>query len=134
MKDGRDPRTPIEKRGPCLTTDRLLADAGWLDWVRGLMLEVIAAGKAKKLALDESLAEEQIEKTRIMAAYKPSTLVDFERGQPLELETLFLEPLRQARAAGVEARRLARLCAVLRALEESAGRSASAQVEESTET
>jgi 2-dehydropantoate 2-reductase len=68
-------------------------------WVRGLMHEVIAAGRAKKLAWTKRLAEEQIEKTRIMAAYKPSTLLDFERGQPLELETLFLEPLRQARAA-----------------------------------
>jgi 2-dehydropantoate 2-reductase len=133
MNDVRERGAPIQKRGPCLTTDRLLADAGWESWVRGLMLEVIAAGKAKGLALDESLADEQIEKTRIMAAYKPSTLLDFERGQPLELETLFLEPLRQARAARVEAPRLARLCEVLSALERSAKRSAAAQIQESAE-
>jgi 2-dehydropantoate 2-reductase len=117
MNQTEEPQAPLEKRGPCLTTDRLLADAGWLEWVRGLMLEVIAAGRAKKLAVDEALAEEQIQKTRIMAAYKPSTLLDFERGQPLELERLFLEPLRQARAAGVNAPKLRRLCAVLEALE-----------------
>jgi 2-dehydropantoate 2-reductase len=68
-----------------------------------------------------------------MAAYKPSTLLDFERGQPLELETLFLEPLRQARAAGFEAPRLARLCEVLSALDRSAERSAAAQIQESAE-
>ena len=34
-----------------------------------------------------------------MGAYKPSTLLDFERGQPLEMESLFLEPLRPARLA-----------------------------------
>jgi 2-dehydropantoate 2-reductase len=107
----------VEKRGPCLTTDLLLDQNGWEDWVRGLMLEVIAAARAKSLNVEESLAHEQIEKTRIMGAYKPSTLVDFERGQPLELRTLFLEPLRQARAAGAEAPRLSRLCDVLSALE-----------------
>jgi 2-dehydropantoate 2-reductase len=117
MNQPQEPQASLQKQGPCLTTDRLLADPGWLQWVRGLMLEVIAAGKAKKLAVDESLAEEQIEKTRIMAAYKPSTLLDFERGQPLELETLFLEPLRQARAAGIDAPKLTRLCSVLEALD-----------------
>jgi 2-dehydropantoate 2-reductase len=117
MNQLQEPQAPLEKRGLCLTTDQLLADPRWLEWVRGLMLEVIAAGRAKKLDVDEGLAEEQIQKTRIMAAYKPSTLVDFERGLPLELETLFMEPLRQARAAGVKAPRLTRLCAVLEALE-----------------
>jgi 2-dehydropantoate 2-reductase len=48
-----------------------------------------------------------------MGAYKASTLVDFERGQPLELESLFREPLRQAKAAGVKMPRLERLTAVL---------------------
>ena len=28
-----------------------------------------------------------------MGAYRASTLIDFERGQPLELDALFLEPL-----------------------------------------
>ncbi len=48
-----------------------------------------------------------------MGAYKASTLIDFERGQPLELETLFLEPLRQAHKAGVTCPRLEALCALL---------------------
>jgi 2-dehydropantoate 2-reductase len=116
-----EPRPPFPKRGPCLTTDQLLADPGWFECVRGLMMEVIAAGRAKGLALDDSLAEEQIAKTRVvMGPYKPSTLLDFELGRPLELESLFLEPLRQARAAGVEAPKLARLCSVLQGLERSA--------------
>jgi 2-dehydropantoate 2-reductase len=48
-----------------------------------------------------------------MGAYKASTLIDFERGQPLELESLFLEPLRQARKGGIPTPRLEALCAVL---------------------
>jgi 2-dehydropantoate 2-reductase len=54
--------------------------------------------------------------TRTMGAYKASTLVDYERHQPLELESLFLEPLRQARKSGVPTPRLAALCEVLNQL------------------
>jgi 2-dehydropantoate 2-reductase len=52
-----------------------------------------------------------------MGAYQPSTLIDFLRGQAVELETLFLEPFRRARAQGVETPRLAALCEILRSLE-----------------
>jgi 2-dehydropantoate 2-reductase len=97
----------------CLTTDRLLGDSQWEELVRNLMLEVIAIANALGYDLSESLAEKQIERTRTMGAYKASTLIDFEQGRPLELESLFLEPLRQARAAGQRIPKLERLCEVL---------------------
>ncbi|HEY6226809.1 MAG TPA: 2-dehydropantoate 2-reductase [Verrucomicrobiae bacterium] len=128
-----EPKAPLQPRGPCLTTDLLLADPGWSGLVRELMLEIIAAARFKKFHLEEGLADEQIEKTRIMSAYKPSTLIDFERGQPLELDSLFLEPLRQARAADIETPRLQRLCAVLRALEETRERSAPPEIKQSAQ-
>jgi 2-dehydropantoate 2-reductase len=56
-----------------------------------------------------------------MGAYQPSTLIDFEQGQPLELDALFLEPLRQARAACVATPRLEALSRVLVALAERHG-------------
>ena len=102
---------------PCLTTDQLLADPHWEKLVRELMFEVIAVANALGLGVPESLAETQIERTRTMGAYRASTLLDFERGQPLELESLFLEPLRQARRRGVTTPRLAALCAVLTELD-----------------
>ncbi len=102
--------------GPCLTTDKLLDNSRWEKLVSELMLEVIAAANALGFMLSESLAEKQIEQTRTMGAYKASTLVDFERRQPLEMESLFLEPLRQAQKAGVHMPRLAALCAVLERL------------------
>jgi 2-dehydropantoate 2-reductase len=117
MNQAETPRGPLMKRGPCLTTDLLLSDPRWFEWVRGLMEEIITAARAKGLRIEYAVADEQIEKTRIMTAYKPSTLLDFERGLPLEMESLFLEPLRQAQATGAESPRLARLCAVLSALE-----------------
>jgi ketopantoate reductase len=46
-------------------------------------------------------------------------LIDFERGQALELDSLFLEPLRQAQKAGASVPRLVALCRVLKQLDTS---------------
>jgi len=102
---------------PCLTTDSLLGDPKWARLVRQLVLEVIAVARALGLDLEDNLADKQIERTRAMGAYKASTLIDFERGQALELEGLFLEPLRQAQKAGVPAPRLEALCTILTQLD-----------------
>jgi 2-dehydropantoate 2-reductase len=109
---GRIP--PGAKLQGCLTTDLLLSNPGWLRLVRELMLETIAAARAQGMDVPESAADRQIERTRKMGAYKASTLIDYERGQEMELEGLFLEPLRRARQAGVPCPRLAELCGVLR--------------------
>jgi 2-dehydropantoate 2-reductase len=103
--------------GVCLTTDKLLAEPHWEKLVRELMLEVIAAAQALGFKISTELAAHQIERTRSMGAYKASTLIDFERGQPLEMKSLFLEPLRQALAVGVPVPRLERLCKILCALD-----------------
>lgn len=103
-------------RLPCLTTNQLLDSGKWEAIVRDLMHEVIATANALGHALEPTLADKMIERTRTMGAYKASTILDFERGQPLELESLFLEPLRQARTANTSTPRLATLCEVLRQL------------------
>ena len=105
--------------GPVLTTDKLLADPRWKKLLRDLMLEVIAAAGALGFEIPVAFAENQIERTRTMAAYKASTLLDFELGRPLELESMFLEPLRRAQTAGVPVPRLAALCEVLQRLDQS---------------
>ncbi len=104
--------------GPCLATDQLLGDPRWESLARELMGEVVSAARLKGYALPDSVIDEQIERTRIMQAYKASTLIDFERGLPLEIDSMFLEPLRQANACGASAPRLAALCRVLKALDE----------------
>jgi 2-dehydropantoate 2-reductase len=84
------------------------------------MMEVITTANALKLELAVETAEKQIARTRDMGAYKASTLLDFENGQRLELESLFFEPLKQARRAGVATPRLAAMCEVLKALDKTA--------------
>ena len=112
------PSTINHQLTPVLTTDILLGDPRWEKLVRELMMEVIAAANALGLKVSEALADKQIEHTRTMGAYRASTLIDFERQQPLELESMFLEPLRQAQRAGVPTPRLAALCEVLRKLDQ----------------
>lgn len=105
------------EREPCLPTDGLLADAGWEHLVRELMGEVIQTGQALGHPIRDSYAAENIERTRCMGDYRASTLLDFEHGLPLELDSLFLEPQRLARQAGVPTPRLDALCTVLQELD-----------------
>jgi len=116
-----NPRSNIPaKLGPCLTTDKLLADPAWAGMVRELILEIVHAAAALGYNLSETLVDKQVERTLTMGAYKASTLIDFERGQPLELRSLFLEPLRHAQNADVPVPRLKALCHVLGKLDPAA--------------
>lgn len=103
--------------GPCLTTDILLSEPRWERLVHELMSEVIATAHALGFSMSVGLADELIARTRSMGAYKPSTLIDFERRQALELESLFLRPLSYAKRSHVAAPRLAALCEVLKLLD-----------------
>ena len=100
-----------------MTTQDLLADTGWSALVRELMMEIIHSARALGFDVAESLADKQIERTRTMGPYKASTLIDFERKLPLELESMFLEPLRQANKADASVPKLERLCRVLAELD-----------------
>lgn len=106
----------------CMTSDKLLDRGRWETLVRELMMEAISTADALKLGLPVETAERQIARTRDMGAYKASTLLDFENGQRLELESLFFEPLRQAQGAGVPTPRLAAMCQVLKALDKTSER------------
>ncbi len=103
--------------GPCWPTDRLLQDPRWERLVRELMWEVVSTAHAKGYPIADDVVDQNVDRTRIMGEYKASTLIDFERGYPLELQSMFREPLRQAVAAGVSTPRLAALCQVLEEVE-----------------
>lgn len=114
------PQSKVDDRksfGPVLTTDKLLSDKRWERLVREVMLEVVAGAAALGHQIPASLADRQIERTRTMGAYKASTLIDFEQGRALELEGLFLEPLRQARNGGANVPRMEALCRVLQQID-----------------
>jgi 2-dehydropantoate 2-reductase len=108
---------PGLERTTTLPTDELLGDARWARVVRELMDELVAAGRAAGFPIAPTLPDQMIERTRCMGAYRASTLLDFEQRRPLELQSLFLEPLRRAEAARVPTPRLRALCAVLSELD-----------------
>lgn len=89
--------------------DRLLADPRTQDEVRALMEETVAIATALGHAIDPGLVEFHLERTYRMGAYQPSTMVDYLAGRELEIDAIWGEPLRRARAAGVPAPHLERL-------------------------
>jgi 2-dehydropantoate 2-reductase len=82
------------------------------------MDEVIDAANKCGYALEHTAAKQQMERTETMGAYKPSTLLDFEAGKPLEIEAIWGEPFRRAAAAGAATPRLELLYSRLRALDQ----------------
>jgi 2-dehydropantoate 2-reductase len=84
-----------------VTTDVLLSDARTENTIRELMWEVVTAARAQGIPLDGALVETNIERTRPMGPYRPSTMIDFMEGRELELGPIWEEPLSRANAAGV---------------------------------
>jgi len=84
-----------------VTTDQLLANPDTEAEIRALMAETIAAARAQGLNLGDELAEQNIEQTRPMGDYRPSSMIDYVEGREVEVEGIWAEPLRRAEAAGV---------------------------------
>jgi len=84
-----------------ITTDVLLTQKQTVEQIRELMREVIAIARAQGIHLSDDLIEKNIELTRAMGAYQPSTMIDFIEGRELELGPIWEEPLRKAAEEGV---------------------------------
>ena len=107
-----------------VTTDRVLGQPGLRAAAEVLMREVIAAGNADRAAhglavrLDEAtMVQDLIGRTEVMAAYRPSTMIDFVEGLAMEVDAMFAEPLRRAHALGVPAPYLTLITAQLTSLD-----------------
>lgn len=97
-----------------ITTDRILADPPLAVEVRALMDEVAAAAARFGHVIPEKFIQGQIDVTRPMGPYQPSSLVDFLAGRAVEIEAIWGEPLRRAQAAGAAMPRLEQLYVRLR--------------------
>ncbi|MBW8781304.1 MAG: 2-dehydropantoate 2-reductase [Verrucomicrobia bacterium] len=107
-----------------ITTEAILSSPALEAEVWALMREVQAAAAAHGCAISEEFVVNQVERTRPMGPYKPSTMLDYVAGRPFEVEPIWGEPLRRARAKGVATPRLAVLYERLKALAETAYRRA----------
>jgi len=84
------------------TTDVLMADSRTRERCAALMREVLAIAAAQGRRIHPSFVEAMLADTAKMSPYKPSMLLDYERGQPLELEAIYRRPLAAAEAAGID--------------------------------
>jgi len=71
--------------------------------------------QAVALALGHGIADEFIEKqiavTRLMKAYRPSSMIDYLEGREVEVDALWREPVRRAYRVGVEVPEISKLLA-----------------------
>jgi len=83
------------------TTDLLLADETTVAEIRALMNEVVSAAAARGFVLDPKWIDWNIERTRPMGPYRPSSLIDWQEGREVEIDAIWGEPLRRAQNRGL---------------------------------
>jgi len=91
------------------TTDVLMADPTMRARCEAIMREVVGAARACGRLVDDAFVDFMMTSTDKMISYKPSMLLDYETGAPLELEAIYAAPLRAARGAGAECPEIAAL-------------------------
>ena len=82
-------------------TGVLLGSADAEAYVRSLMAEVIAAGRAQGFELSDDLIESNITNTKNMPAYQTSMALDYLQGRGIELEAILGNVVRAALAKNV---------------------------------
>ena len=87
-------------------TDQVLASEELLAETRALMEEVIQGAAALGMNIRSSFVDDQVNRTYEMGAYKPSSMIDYLEGRSVEVEAIWGEPLRRAKAAGAKLPRL----------------------------
>jgi 2-dehydropantoate 2-reductase len=103
--------------GGGIDTAAIIGDKDLRQATLALMDEVIAAANKCGHALPNDAWREHMKRTETMGAYKPSTLLDWEAGRPLEIEAIWGEPLCRAAAAGEQTPRLEIIYALLKKLD-----------------
>jgi len=99
-----------------IDVSRILADDELAKLARELMWELITAAAANGVNIEPEYMDFQLNRTAVMGDYKPSSLIDFQAGRAVEVEAIFGEPCRRAKAAAVTTPRLEMLYALLRSL------------------
>jgi len=87
--------------GGGITTDLILSDPVLKQRAHDLMMEVQAGAQAFGIFIEDTFLARQFELTEPMGPYKPSSLIDFMEGKPVEVEAIWGEALRRGKAQGV---------------------------------
>lgn len=79
----------------------LLDTPGMEERVRRLMMEVQSVARALGHEIPDVFLDRQIEVTRPMGGYRPSSMIDYVEGRDVEVDAIWCEPVRRARKLGV---------------------------------
>jgi len=118
--------------GGGITTDVVMGDPALREAARAAMEDVVAAGNADLEAAGAStridgpaVVERMLAQTAAMGAYRPSTMIDFIEGRPMEVEAIFEAPIARARALDVPVPSMSMLGALVNVLDRTRGSEAS---------
>ena len=81
-------------------TDQLLKNSVTRKLCRTLMEEVVQAAAHCTRPIERAFIDRMIADTENMSPYAPSMKLDYDRGRPMEIEAIYGNPVRTARAAG----------------------------------
>jgi 2-dehydropantoate 2-reductase len=82
------------------TTRRIVEDPSGRALARTLMEEVRAGAAACGKEIAPELVDQMIRNTEVMVPYEPSMKLDYDNGRPMEIESIYGNPLRAAENAG----------------------------------
>ena len=97
-------------------TDQLVKEPKTRALCRILMEEVSTAAAACGHPIESDFIEKMISNTEKMKPYSPSMKLDFDRENPMEIESIYGIPLRAAKAAGIKMPETEKLYHQLRAI------------------
>jgi 2-dehydropantoate 2-reductase len=100
-----------------IDTAAIIGDENLRRVVLELMDEVLDVANKCGYPLERGAKTDLMERTTAMDAYKPSTLLDFEAGKPLEIEAIWGEPLRRANAVRTAVPRMQTIYSLLKMLD-----------------
>lgn len=101
------------------STDRLLKHPATRQLIYDQMMEVIGAAQALGVTgIDASFADKMMVTTDAMVPYSPSMKLDFDFHRPMEIEYLYLRPIREAAKVGYKMPKLSMLAAHLQFIQD----------------
>lgn len=98
-----------------ITTDLILADPELVARARRLMEELRVAAAIAGYEIADSFIQGQFDVTEKMGAYQPSSLIDYQAGRVVEVESIWGEPLRRGQSLGADMPELAALYEAIKA-------------------
>lgn len=84
------------------TTNELMVDEYARPLVEQLMVEVVAGAASMGRIIPDCFIQQMLDYTEKMTPYRTSMKIDYDEGRPMEIETMFGNPWRAARATGVD--------------------------------